>query len=457
LDVEPDEFGHPYLGLTKKERGEMLGFLGIRSADELFVDVPIKNGVKGLPSPASEALLFQELYALNKQNKNCLDHPCFLGGGSHLHYVPAVVQRICERGEFLTSYTPYQPEISQGMLQAMFEYQSMISELTGLDVVNASHYTYGTSLGEAAHMANRVTGRKKIVVCGAVNPERLGVLRAYAYGRDLSVVQTAFDSHSGELDPEAACNQIDSETALVYSESPNYFGVVEGSLKDLASRAHSKGALFCQGFDLISLAILKSPAEVDADMAVGDGVGSPMSLGGPGLGLFAADKKFVRSVPGRLVGATSDRSGKRGYVITLQTREQHIRREKATSNITTNSSIIALANAVYLALLGPDGLKRLAEAILSNTVYTQRELGRLRGVVSPLFSGFSYQDFVFGFEGDSDRLEQRLMDSDVLGPSRIGSGYGLGGGLWLVGVSELTTKQHVESLANIIGGVSNEV
>lgn len=452
MEVEPDKFDHPYLGLTEKERGEMLGFLGVKSADELFSDVPVKNGVKGLPSPTSEAQLFQELYALSRRNKNCLDHPCFLGGGPHLHYVPAVVQRICERGEFLTSYTPYQPEISQGMLQAMFEYQSMISELTRLDVVNASHYTYGTSLGEAAHMANRVTARRRIVVCGAVNPERLLVLRSYAYGRDLTVVQTGFDAKSGELDLDAARNQINEDTALVYSESPNYFGVVEGSLEDLVAQAHRKGALFCQGFDLISLALLKPPGEVGADIAVGEGVGSPMSYGGPALGLFAANKKFVRSVPGRLIGATSDRQGKRGYVITLQTREQHIRREKATSNITTNSSILALANAVYLALLGPDGLKRLAEAVLSNTLYVQRELGKIQSVASPLFSGFSYQDFAFRFNGDSDALERRLRDSEVLGPTRVGDSHGLRG-LWLVGVSELTTKQQVDSLVSLIEGV----
>lgn len=439
----PDTFSHPYLGLTPKERLEMMKELGISSVDELFADVPVKSEFKGLPKPTSEAELYAELFELSLKNADCTRNPCFLGG-YHYHYVPAVVQKIAERGEFLTSYTPYQPEISQGMLQALFEYQSLMAELTAMDAVNASHYTYGTSLGEAAHMAHRVTGRSKILVCGAVNPERLEVLKTYAFGRDLKIVQAGHSDVTGELDFDSALALLDGETAMVYAESPNYFGVVEPALADLAGEAHRVGALFCQGFDTISLAIFKPPGELGADIAVGEGVGYHPSYGGPSLGVFATRREYVRSMPGRLVGATVDRFGRRGYVITLQTREQHIRREKATSNITTNSAILALQSAVYLALLGYEGLKRLAQTILSNTAYTQRRLAEVEGVVCPRFKGFTYQDFVFSGKVDQEKFRRNLSSKGILGPTHIPE---LG---WLVGVNELVTKWQVDLLVEAL-------
>jgi glycine dehydrogenase subunit 1 len=439
--MEKDEFTHPYLGLTKKERKEMLEYLGLTSADELFSDIPIRSEFHMEEQPLSEQELFFEFYELSKRNWNYLEHPLFAGGGAHAHYVPAVVQKIIERGEFLTSYTPYQPEISQGMLQALFEYQSMVCELTALDVANASHYTYGSSLGEAAHMAHRINSKNKVVVCGAVNPERLEVLRAYAFGKKLAVVQTRYDEQKGSLDFDALQSAVDDETCMVYVESPNYFGVVEPNLEEVAEIAHKKGALFCVGFDMISLALFKPPGEVGADIAVGEGVGFPISYGGPSLGVFATRKQYVRSMPGRVVGATLDKRGKRGFVITLQTREQHIRREKATSNITTNSAILALANAVYLALLGKSGLKKLAERILSNTHYTQSRLAELKGVTSPLFKGYCYQDFVARIQASEQALEKSFEKHGIIAPTRLKQLDS-----WLFGVSELTTKAHVDLL-----------
>lgn len=438
----PDQFSHPYLGLTPKDRLEMLRELGISSVDQLFEDVPVKSEFSGLPHPTSEIEVYRELLELSLKNADCLRNPCFLGG-YHYHYVPAVVQKMAERGEFLTSYTPYQPEISQGMLQALFEYQSLMAELTAMEVVNASHYTYGTSLGEAAHMAHRVTGKTKILVCGAVNPERLEVLKTYAFGKDLKVVQTGHDEETGELDLGSAQAALDSETAMVYAESPNYFGVVESRLAELAAEAHRVGALFCQGFDTISLSIFKPPGEVGADIAVGEGVGYNPSYGGPSLGVFATRKEYVRNMPGRLVGATVDGLGRRGYVITLQTREQHIRREKATSNITTNSAILALQSAVYIALMGYEGLRKLAQTILSNTVYTEHRLSEVGGVVSPRFRGFAYQDFVFSGSLDPSRFRRSLRSRGILGPTKIPQG-------WLVGVNELVTKAHVDLLVEAV-------
>ncbi len=448
VDPRVDEFSHPYLGLTPNDRLEMLRELGLYSVDQLFADVPVKSEFNGLPEPASEAEVYTELYELSRKNWNCMEHPCFIGG-SHFHYVPAAVQRIAERSEFLTSYTPYQPEISQGLLQALFEYQSLMAELTGLDVVNSSHYTYGTSLGEAAHMAHRVNGRTKVLVCGAVNPERLEVLRTYCFARGLKVDVCGYNNDSGELDFDSASKKLDAETAMVYAESPNYFGVIEPQLKDLCAEAHRVGALFCQGFDTISLSIFKSPGEVGADIAVGEGVGINPSYGGPTLGVFAVRREYVRSMPGRVVGATVDRSGRRGYVITLQTREQHIRRDKATSNITTNSAILALQSAVYIALMGYDGLKGLAKTILSNTRYTQGRLSEVEGVVSPAFKGFSYQDFVFTCTMDVDRFKSNLKSRGVLGPKHID---GLVSGGWLVGVNELLSPSHVDLLCDALKG-----
>jgi glycine dehydrogenase subunit 1 len=450
-----DGFTHPYLGLTPAERAEMLSFIGVSDADQLFDDIPETWRPEALPQPLSERELFQEALRLASRNLSATGRPFFLGGTSHQHYLPAAAQKLVERGEFLTSYTPYQPEISQGMLQAIFEYQSMIAELTGLDTVNASHYTYGTCLGEAAYMAHRLNGRKRVVVCGAVNPERLEILRTYCFGADMEVLQSQPNEQSGELELAEASSLISEEASLVYAESPNYFGILEPRLSELAELAHEKGALFCQGFDLISLALVKPPRENGADIAVGEGVGFPMSFGGPGLGIFATKREHVRAAPGRLVGATVDANKRRGYVITLQTREQHIRREKATSNITTNSSINALANAAYLALLGTSGLRNTAQVILSNTRYVQKEIAKVGSVVAPAFSGTSYQDFSFRFMGDGRKLVEAFKRRGVVGPVASKIRVSGAGQLYLGAVTELTTIEHVEELRSSLEEASD--
>ncbi|MEM3671324.1 MAG: aminomethyl-transferring glycine dehydrogenase subunit GcvPA [Thermoprotei archaeon] len=448
--TKPDEFTHPYLGLTREERRQMLEELGIESVDELFKDVPVQaSDFSRLPSSMPERDVYAEMYSLAGRNSTPLDWHCFLGGRLRYRYVPAAVQKLVDRGEFLTSYTPYQPEISQGMLQALFEYQSMVAELTELDVVNCSHYTQGTSLGEAAHMANRLNGRAKVVVCGAVNPERLEVLRTYCSSKNMKVVGTGYDPASGELDLEQAKESIDQDTALVYAESPNYFGIVEPKLSGLAEATHDAGGLFCQGFDLISLSRFKPPGENGADIAVGEGVGFPISYGGPGVGLFATKTELVRKAPGRLVGVTKDSAGRRGFVITLQTREQHIRREKATSNITTNSAVLAVAQAVYLALLGPDGLRGLAEAALSNKQFVLDQLRKQGACDVGVFSGFSFQDHVIGLDAPEEKVEQTMLSHKILGPLSLKE-YGLRG-KWLLGVSEETNTRDVTALLTAVG------
>ncbi|MCL5788693.1 MAG: aminomethyl-transferring glycine dehydrogenase subunit GcvPA [Candidatus Marsarchaeota archaeon] len=452
----PDDYVHPYLGLTPKERGEMMRYLGIESVDQLFSDVPAgRDSFDKIPDAATEQDVFTKLLSLSTQNATPPSWHSFLGGRVRQRYIPSVVQKIVDRGELLTSYTPYQPEISQGMLQALFEYQSLIAELCGLDVVNCSHYTQGTSLGEAAHMANRVNGRSKIVVCGPVHPERLEVLRTYCRSKGLSLHTTGWDSVTGGVDLEASEAAVDADTSLVYAESPNYFGVVDSAIPELSAAAHVNGSLFCMGFDLISLSLFTTPGECDADIAVGEGVGIPMSYGGPGVGIFATRSELARKAPGRLVGATRDASGRRGFVITLQTREQHIRREKATSNITTNSAILAVANAVYLALLGPDGLKDVAKRILENRRLVIGEIEKAGLGNTEVFKGFTFQDHVVEFALKPEKLAEAATAKMVLGPTHLDR-VGLTG-KWLVGVSETTTKGDVEALVSALEDARSEV
>jgi glycine dehydrogenase subunit 1 len=449
--LQTDGLEHQYLALSKRDREEMMAFLGIETVDTLFSDVPMVSHFEDAAlnrSPAEEPEVYREVRDLSKRNLTCADAPCFLPGSPRIHYIPAAVQVLAGRGEFLTSYTPYQPEISQGVLQALFEYQSMVSELTALDVVNASHYTYGTSLGEAALMAHRTNSRRKIVVCGAVDPERLEVLRTYASGKSLIIKETPFDASSGRVNLEAALSEIDQDTSLVYLESPNYFGIVDEQAPELSQEAHSKGALFCQGFDLVSLALYAPPGELGADIAVGEGVGYPPMYGGPSLGVFATRKEYVRNIPGRLVGMTSDAHGKRGYVITLQTREQHIRREKATSNITTNSAVLAIACAVYLSLLGYSGLRRVALKVHENALLAAQELAKVPGARLRL-SGHFYQDFVMTLPYEDDRISRSLAGHGILGPLPLPAFYGLPHS-WLFGTNELMTHEHLERLMTAI-------
>ncbi|OGB89001.1 glycine dehydrogenase (aminomethyl-transferring) [candidate division WOR-1 bacterium RIFCSPHIGHO2_01_FULL_53_15] len=341
-------------------------------AANLFADIPDKVRLKtplDLPRPLSEPELVEELSRAAQQNKPS----SFLGGGSCNHFIPSAVNHVIGRSEFYTAYTPYQPEASQGTLEAIYEYQSLIGELTGMAVVNASMYDGATALAEAAFMACRITGRKEIVVSQAVNPNYRAVLKTYCTAADLALKEIPFDPKTG-LTPNSELITPNSSCYII--QQPNFFGNIE-EVNGLADKVHAQGALFIASVDPISLGLLKPPGEYGADIVVGEGqsLGLPRSFGGPALGLFAAKKEFLRQLPGRIVGQTSDLDGKRGFVLTMSTREQHIRRERATSNICSNEALCALAATVYLSLMGKAGLRKVAELCLQKSNYLKKKLG----------------------------------------------------------------------------------
>jgi len=361
-----------YVPNSADDRQGMLAALGAPSIAALFQDIPEKVRLKKgpvLPPPLSEPELLEELAQASAENTSASP---FLGGGCYRHFVPSMVKHIIGRSEFYTAYTPYQAEASQGILQAIYEYQTMLCELTGMDVANASMYDGATALVEAAFLACRVTGRKEIVVSSAVHPAYRKVLRTYAKGADLAVKEVPYTAEglTGDVGRET-----EDGAACVILQQPNFFGNIEPT-NQLADAIHSRGALFVVCVDPISLGILTPPGKYGADVAVGEGqsLGNPPSFGGPELGLFAAKKEFSRQMPGRIAGQTVDAEGKRGFCLTLQTREQHIRRERATSNICSNEALAALAAAVYLSTMGKAGLRKVAELCLQKANYLRRKI-----------------------------------------------------------------------------------
>jgi glycine dehydrogenase subunit 1 len=362
-----------YLSLTPADREAMLDAIGVASVDELFRDIPagVRFGRElDVPPALAEADLTRHLEELAA--KNVIDEVSFLGGGIYDHYVPAVVDAVLQRGEFLTAYTPYQPEMSQGVLQAIFEYQTAICELTGMDVSNASGYDGTTVAADASFVAKQVTGRTKVVVTEATNPQVRQVVKTYAQGFGLEIVEVPHEA--GTTDPDRV-RAAAADAAAVIFQQPNFFGCLEPA-PDLAAAANEAGALSIAHIDLISLGVLEAPGNYGCALAIGEGqsAGNFMSYGGPHYGFLAARNDYIRKLPGRIVGETLDTAGKRGYVLTLQTREQHIRREKATSNITTNQTLLALAGLVHLSLLGPQGLRETGETCMALAQYAKDRL-----------------------------------------------------------------------------------
>ena len=362
-----------YLSLTPADREEMLAAIGVTSIEELFRDIPatvrFPRELEIAPALTEPELQrhMEELAA-----KNVVDEVCFLGAGIYDHYVPAVVDAVLQRGELLTAYTPYQPEMSQGVLQAIFEYQTAICELTGMDVSNASGYDGTTVAADALFVAKHATGRSKIVVSEATNPQVRQVVKTYAPGFGLEIVEVPHEG--GATDPERVREAAQDAAAVIFQQ-PNFFGCLEAA-PELAAAANENGAMPIAHVDLISLGVLEAPGAYGCAMAIGEGqsAGNSMSYGGPHYGFLAARSDYIRRLPGRIVGETVDVSGERGYVLTLQTREQHIRREKATSNITTNQTLLALAGLVHLSLLGPQGLRELGETCMALAGYAKSEL-----------------------------------------------------------------------------------
>src|SRR5438105_31610 len=367
---------HPLLWLTAADREAMLETVGVASLDELFRDVPEGVRFRGelaLEPPLSEAELVAHLEHLAGRNADTTRELSFLGAGVYDHYVPAVVDTVLQRGEFLTAYTPYQPEMSQGVLQSIFEYQTAICELTGMDVSNASGYDGTTVAADACYIAKHATGRSKVVVTEATNPQVRQVVKTYAPGFGLEVVEVPH--RGGTTDPDELRGAA-ADAACVIFQQPNFFGNLEPA-PELATAANEAGALAVAHVDPMSLGVLEAPGRYGCAIAIGQGQGAGnfQSFGGPHYGFIAARSEHIRRMPGRIVGETVDAAGERGYVLTLQTREQHIRREKATSNITTNQTLLALAGLVYLSWLGPQGLKEVGETCLALGDYAKQSLG----------------------------------------------------------------------------------
>jgi glycine dehydrogenase subunit 1 len=439
----------PYLFNTPDDQRAMLAAIGASSIDELFEMVPADLRLQrplNLPPAMTELELTAHLGRLAAKNVSAQQRACFLGGGSYDHFIPAVVDAIASRGEFYTSYTPYQPEASQGNLQAFFEYQTLITRLTGMDVSNASLYDGGSAVAEAALMSLAATGRHRVVTVASMHPEYRQILATYL--RDLGVELVTVGTPGGFVPPAELVAAVNNETACVIVQHPNFFGSLE-EVELLAQVAHDAGALFVVSVDPISLGLLKRPGDYGADIVVAEGqsLGNPMSYGGPYLGIIACREQFVRRMPGRIAGETVDRRGTRCWVLTLQTREQHIRREKATSNICTNQGLFALRATIYMALMGPQGMREVAELCLQKSHYAARTLTS-SGRLSLAFSRPTFKEFVVR---DSKRDVEQLLgsagDAGFFAGVPLSRWYPELADCFLVAVTEKRTKQEIDRLA----------
>lgn len=412
-----------------------------------------------LPSPTSEYEVKCTVESLLGKNKTSRDMPIFLGAGCWSHYVPAVVENITQRTELLTSYTPYQPEISQGMLQILFEYQSMICELTGMDVANSSLYDWASALGEAARMAMRLTGRQEILVPRIIHPERYATLETYIEPAKMRVRKVSYERETGQLSLEDLEAKVSDETAAVYVENPSYLGFIETQGDEVARLAHDHGALFVVGVNPISLGLLKPPGDYGADIVVGEGqpLGNHMNFGGPLLGVFAskADLAMIRQMPGRIIGMTTTRDAQsRGFCMVLQTREQHIRRQRATSNICTNESLCSVASAVYLSLLGSKGLEELGDAVVLKSHYAMKRLSEIEGIKAPVFQSPHFEEFTVNFVDRSvGDVHERLLKSSVHGGRDVSEEFPELGETALYCVAETHSKEDIDSLVDALEGI----
>ncbi|MBZ4654808.1 MAG: glycine dehydrogenase (decarboxylating) alpha subunit [Peptococcaceae bacterium] len=441
-----------YLPHTPEQVEAMLKSIGVQSTAELFHDIPESIRLKdplSLPEGLSENAAWRRLRELAGKNKDTGQYLCFLGAGAYEHYQPRAVSHLLSRSEFYTAYTPYQPEISQGTLQAIFEYQTMICELTGMDAANASVYDGATALAEAALMAAEATRRNQILVSSAVHPEYRAVVETYLHGRGISLELTPY--WGGLTCQDALAKKINKEVAALVIQYPNFFGSIE-NLQQFADMAHAVGALLIVCADPVSLGVLESPGKLGADIVVGEGqsLGLPLSFGGPYLGFMAAREKYMRRLPGRIVGKTVDRLGREGFVLTLQAREQHIRREKASSNICSNQALCALAATLYLSLLGPGGLEEVGKQCLQKSHYAKTLLTKIKGVTIP-FQVPTFKEFVVKTEEAPESINQRLWEAGILGGLDLGRYYPELAHHILLCVTEVRTKEEIDKLAQVWG------
>jgi glycine dehydrogenase subunit 1 len=441
----------PYIPHSDADRQDMLAAIGVRSVEELFADVPahVRFPDLSLPPALSEMEARWELESLARNNFTAADGPCFLGAGAYHHFVPAVVDAVLRRGEFYTAYTPYQPEVSQGTLQAIFEYQTMICALTGMEVSNASHYDGATATAEAVITAVNVhrMKRRKIVLSPYIHPEYRAVVRTYTQGMGLEII--------GDWQIGGFADLLDQDTACVIVQYPDFLGRIE-DLSPLAEAAHAVGALLVVVADPIALGLLKPPGEFGADIVVGDGqgMGAGLNFGGPYLGFFATREEHVRRMAGRLVGQTVDAEGKRGFVLTLSTREQHIRREKATSNICTNQGLVALAAAVYMAALGKCGMRRMAELCYHKAHYAQQRIREINGFVVIDDKPF-FKEFAVCCPCSVEKINDYLMqDWGIIGGYDLGRDYAHLENHMLLCVTEMNTREEIDTLVEALGEVA---
>jgi len=440
-----------YIANTDEDRRAMLAELGLDSVEDLFADVPAELRAESLDlAPGrSELEVLDHLRGLSEKNSTHL--VSFLGGGFYDHFVPAAVDSILSRGEFFTAYTPYQPEGSQGTLQAIFEFQSAICRLTEMEVANASLYDGGTALYEAMMMAMRITRRRKIVVDKGVSPIYRNMLHCYT--SNLSIDFEEVPTRDGLADRDEIAKRIDKETAAVMVQNPNFFGCID-DYSDLGQAAHDAGALMVVSAYPIALGILKTPGEMGADIAVGEGqsLGLPLSFGGPYLGYMAALQKHVRKMPGRIAGEAKDIEGKRGFVLTLQAREQHIRREKATSNICSNEALCALAASAYLTFLGKQGLREVAELCAAKAAYTRDRLLAIPGVTSRFDAPF-FNEFVIDLPREAGDVIGKLIEKHLAAGFPLDRYYRDMGSSMLIAVTEKRTKEEIGMLADALEGI----
>ncbi|GAP11017.1 glycine dehydrogenase (decarboxylating) alpha subunit [Bellilinea caldifistulae] len=448
-----------YTPHTDSEREEMLKVIGVPSIESLFEDVPAEYRFPrlNLPEPLTEMEVAAQLQELASINETTRDLICFLGAGAYNHYVPAAVDAILRRGEFYTAYTPYQPEVSQGTLQAIFEYQSLIANLTGMDASNASHYDGATATAEAAVLAyHHFRGKRtRFVVSPSVNPQYRAVLRTYMNGyENLEVIGD--DTNHPFATVEDLLPLVDPNTALVVVQYPDFFGRVQ-DLTRFAQKVHEAGALLAVVVNPLALALFKSPGEMGADIACGEGqpLGIPLSYGGPYLGIFATKKDYVRKMAGRLVGETTDKEGRRGYVLTLTAREQHIRREKATSNICTNQGLMALAATVYMSLLGKTGLRQVAELCYHKAHYTAQQINQIPGFEVDLKAPF-FHEFVVKCPDSVEEINEYLLDNGILGGYDLGNDYPHLKNHMLLAVTEMNTREDIEILCEALKEYSHD-
>ncbi|MFJ8256112.1 aminomethyl-transferring glycine dehydrogenase subunit GcvPA [Peribacillus asahii] len=442
---------HRYLPMTEQDQKEMLSAIGVSKVDELFSDIPESvrfQGEYNIKQAKSEPALLKELTKLAGRNADFKSYSSFLGAGVYDHYAPIIVDHVIARSEFYTAYTPYQPEISQGELQAIFEFQTMISELTGMDVANSSMYDGGTALAEAAMLSAGQTRRKKILLSTTVHPEARDVVRTYAKGQHVEVIEIPYKD--GVTDIAALKELITDEVAGVIVQYPNFFGRIE-PLKEIEEIVHSVKSMFIVSSNPLALGALTPPGQLGADIVTGDAqpFGIPSSFGGPHCGYFAVTNKLVRKVPGRLVGQTVDENGKRGFVLTLQAREQHIRRDKATSNICSNQALNALAASVAMTALGKKGVKEMAVQNIQKAHYTKQVL-KQKGL-EVVFDGPSFNEFVVKLPASYQETNNRLFEKGIIGGYDLGSSYPELQNHMLVAVTELRTKEEIDAFANELG------